>query len=120
DIIYHAAATTGQGIFQEAKALNETGSKDKVWVIGVDRDQNEDGKYTTKDGKDDNLTLASTIKGVNIAVKKISDLALEDKFPGGEHLTYGLKDGGVDLTTEALSDQAKTAVKEAKEQIISG
>ena len=44
--------------------------KDKVWVIGVDRDQNEDGKYTTKDGKDDNLTLASTIKGVNIAVKK--------------------------------------------------
>ena len=70
DIIYHAAATTGQGIFQEAKALNETGSKDKVWVIGVDRDQNEDGKYTTKDGKDDNLTLASTIKGVNIAVKK--------------------------------------------------
>lgn len=104
DIIYHAAATTGQGIFQEAKALNETGSKDKVWVIGVDRDQNEDGKYTTKDGKDDNLTLASTIKGVNIAVKKISDLALEDKFPGGEHLTYGLKDGGVDLTTEALSN----------------
>ncbi len=52
-------------------------------------------------------------------MKKISDLALEDKFPGGEHLTYGLKDGGVDLT-EALSDQAKTAVKEAKEQIISG
>ena len=49
-------------------------------MIGVDRDQNEDGKYTTKDGKDDNLTLASTIKGVNIAVKKISDLALEDKF----------------------------------------
>ena len=71
DIIYHAAATTGQGIFQEAKALNETGSKDKVWVIGVDRDQNEDGKYTTKDGKDDNLTLASTIKGVNIAVKNL-------------------------------------------------
>ena len=29
DIIYHAAATTGQGIFQEAKALNETGSKIK-------------------------------------------------------------------------------------------
>ena len=27
---------------------------------------------------------------------------------------------GVDLTTEALSDRAKTAVKEAKEQIISG
>ncbi|MCU9778232.1 BMP family ABC transporter substrate-binding protein, partial [Enterococcus faecalis] len=36
------------------------------------------------------------------------------------HLTYGLKDCGVDFTTEAVSDQAKTAVKEAKEQIISG
>ena len=121
DVIYQVAGGTGAGVFSEAKDLNEKKNEDeKVWVLGVDRDQNEDGKYTTKDGKDDNLTLASTIKGVNIAVKKISDLALEDKFPGGEHLTYGLKDGGVDLTTEALSDQAKTAVKEAKEQIISG
>lgn len=120
DIIYHAAATTGQGIFQEAKALNEAGKGDKVWVIGVDRDQIADGKYTTKDGKEDNLTLASTLKGVGTAVKKIADLALDDKFPSGEHLTYGLKDGGVDLTTESLDDQAKAAVKEAKEQIISG
>ncbi|MGH2140638.1 BMP family ABC transporter substrate-binding protein, partial [Enterococcus faecalis] len=37
DIIYHAAATTEQGIFQESKALNQTGSKDKIWVIGVVR-----------------------------------------------------------------------------------
>ena len=47
---------------QEAKDLNESGSGDKVWVIGVDRDQDADGKYKTKDGKEDNFTLTSTLK----------------------------------------------------------
>ncbi|MEI5994408.1 BMP family lipoprotein [Candidatus Enterococcus mansonii] len=120
DIIYHASGGTGQGVFQEAKDLNETGSKDKVWVIGVDSDQDKEGAYKTKDGKEDNFTLTSTLKGVGAAVQDISNRALEDKFPGGEHLVYGLKDGGVDLTDGYLSDEAKTAVEKAKEKIIAG
>lgn len=118
DIIFHASGGTGAGVFQEAKDLNESGDQDKVWVIGVDRDQEEDGAYTTKDGKDDNLTLTSTLKGVGAAVKDISDLALEDKFPGGEHKVYGLKDGGVDLTAGYLSEDAQKAVDTAKEKVI--
>ena len=51
DIIFHASGATGQGVFQEAKDLNESGSGDKVWVIGVDRDQDADGKYKTKTAK---------------------------------------------------------------------
>ena len=118
DIIFHASGGTGQGVFQEAKDLNETGSKDKVWVIGVDSDQDKEGKYKTKDGKEDNFTLTSTLKGVGAAVQDISNRALEDKFPGGEHLVYGLKDGGVDLTKGYLSDEAQKAVDKAKEEII--
>jgi len=125
DIIFHASGGTGAGVFQEAKAINsqlneaDLDSK-KVWVIGVDSDQADQGKYTTKDGKDDNFTLASTLKGVGAAVEDISTRALNDKFPGGEHLVYGLKDGGVDITEGFLSDDAKTAIKDAKQQIIDG
>lgn len=125
DIIFHASGGTGAGVFQEAKAVNsqlneaDLDSK-KVWVIGVDSDQQDQGKYTTKDGKDDNFTLASTLKGVGAAVEDISTRALNDKFPGGEHLVYGLKDGGVDITEGFLSDDAKTAIKDAKQQIIDG
>ena len=120
DIIFHASGATGQGVFQEAKDLNESGSGDKVWVIGVDRDQDADGKYKTKDGKEDNFTLTSTLKGVGTAVQDIANRALEDKFPGGEHLVYGLKDGGVDLTDGYLNDKTKEAVKTAKDKVISG
>ncbi|MBL1230294.1 BMP family protein [Enterococcus sp. BWB1-3] len=118
DIIFHASGGTGAGVFQEAKDLNETGDQDKVWVIGVDSDQEAEGKFTTKDGKEDNFTLTSTLKGVGTAVKDISNLALEDKFPGGEHKVYGLKDGGVDLTEGFLSEDALKAVDTAKEKII--
>ncbi len=125
DIIFHASGGTGAGVFQEAKAVNSQLSEadldsKKVWVIGVDSDQQDQGKYTTKDGKDDNFTLASTLKGVGAAVEDISTRALNDKFPGGEHLVYGLKDGGVDITEGFLSDDAKTAIKDAKQQIIDG
>lgn len=118
DVIFHASGGTGAGVFSEAKDLNEAGDQDKVWVIGVDSDQDAEGKYTTKDGEEDNFCLTSTLKGVGAAVKDISNRALEDKFPGGEHLVYGLKDGGVDLTDGYLSDDAKTAVEAAKEKII--
>lgn len=120
DIIFHASGGTGAGVFQEAKALNEAGTKDKVWVIGVDSDQEAEGKYTTKDGEADNFTLTSTLKGVGTAVQDISTKALNDEFPGGEHLVYGLADGGVDLTDGFLEADVKTAVEAAKEKIING
>lgn len=125
DIIFHASGGTGAGVFQEAKDLNsglneaDLDSK-KVWVIGVDSDQQAEGAYKTKDGKEDNFTLTSTLKGVGAAVQDISNRAKEDKFPGGEHLVYGLKDGGVDLTAGFLSDNTKKAVDEAKQEIIDG
>lgn len=119
DIIYHAAGGTGNGVFSEAKAINEKGDK-KVWVIGVDRDQTQEGEYTTKDGKKDNFTLTSTTKGVSATVIDLSTKAMNGEFPGGEHLVYGLKEDAVGLTEGQLKDDVIGAVKEAREKIIAG
>lgn len=121
DIIYHASGGTGAGVFQEAKSLNEkTTSDKKVWVIGVDSDQQAEGKYKNKDGKEDNCTLTSTIKGVNIAVEKIANDAWNNKFPGGKTLSFGLKDNGVSITKGFLSDKAQKAVDQAKKSVVDG
>ncbi|MFS7259288.1 BMP family protein [Carnobacterium divergens] len=115
DIIYQAAGDTGNGVFSEAKDIMKADSKKKVWVIGVDRDQTEEGKY-----EGGNLTLASTLKGVKTAVVDISNDAMKDKFPGGETLTYGLKEDGVDLSKGQLTDDVQKAVNDYKQQIIDG
>ena len=63
-----------------------------VWVIGVDSDQYEEGQVG-----DENVTLTSMLKRVDIAVKNIAELATEGEFPGGEVTTYGLADEGIAL-----------------------
>ena len=118
DIIFHASGGTGNGVFQEAKSLNESGDK-KVWVIGVDRDQSDEGEYTLN-GEKKNFTLTSTLKAVGTVVEDLAQKSADGKFPGGEHTVYGLKEDGVGLTEGQLSDEAKKAVDEAKEKIISG
>jgi basic membrane protein A len=121
DVIYQAAGGTGAGVFSEAKALNETRTADdKVWVIGVDRDQSVEGKYTDKDGKEANFVLTSTIKGVGQALITIANDTEKGDFPGGETITLGLKDGAISLTDDQLSDDAKAAVKDAEAGIKDG
>lgn len=117
DILYQAAGSTGAGVFQEARAQNENNPNRKVWVIGVDRDQSDEGNYQLANGKTGNFTLTSTKKNVGAAVTEIADAAYKNKFPGGKHLAFGLKEGGVDLTKGQLSEAAKKAIVTAKEQI---
>ncbi|WP_172208337.1 BMP family lipoprotein [Lactococcus hodotermopsidis] len=121
DIIFQAAGGTGAGVFSEAKALNEEKAEaDKVWVIGVDRDQKDEGNYTSKDGKASNFVLASTLKGVGQALIKINDETAAGKFPGGKHVVYGIKEGAVDLANDNLSDEAVKAVDAARDDIKNG
>ena len=121
DVIFHASGGTGNGVFAAAKAENETRNEaDKVWVIGVDRDQSAEGDYTSKDGKDSNFVLASTLKEVGTSVKDIANKALAGEFPGGEILQFTLADGGVDLVETNLSDEASEAVATAKKAILDG
>ena len=121
DVIYQAAGGTGAGVFSEAKSLNESKNEsEKVWVIGVDRDQVEEGKYTSKDGKEANFVLASTLKQVGTAVKDLANKAEKGEFPGGQVIVYSLKDKGVDLAMTNLSEEGKKAVEDAKAKILDG
>jgi len=116
-----AQYAAGADIVYQVASINETRNEsEKVWVLGVDRDQNAEGKYKSKDGKESNFVLASTLKKVGGTVKDIANKAAKDKFPGGKTTTYGLKDGGVDLTTKNLSAEAKKAVEDAKAKILDG
>ncbi|MFH4082042.1 BMP family ABC transporter substrate-binding protein, partial [Acinetobacter baumannii] len=63
DVIYHAAGGTGNGVFTEAKNRKKKG--ENVWVIGVDRDQHQEGMP-------ENVTLTSMIKRVDVAVEKVA------------------------------------------------
>ncbi|OFI46027.1 BMP family ABC transporter substrate-binding protein [Floricoccus penangensis] len=118
DVIFQAAGGVGNGVFSAAKAENENKNEaDKVWVIGVDRDQKDEGNYKSKDGKDSNFVLGSTIKKVGQVLQIVSDETVDGKFPGGKHTAYGIKDGSVDFAETSLSDDAKAAVADARTQI---
>ncbi len=115
DVVYHAAGSVGAGVFAEAIDRMNSGSDTKLWVIGVDSDQEAEGEY---DGG--NLTLTSTIKGVGTVVKDISNETMAGNFPGGEVSNYGLKEGAVDVPKGNMSDEAWAKVEEFKAKIISG
>ncbi|HEN6086270.1 TPA: BMP family protein [Streptococcus agalactiae] len=121
DVIYQAAGGTGAGIFSEAKTENETRKEsNKVWVIGVDRDQSQEGNYVSKDGKKANFVLASTIKEVGKSLQSVAELTEKKQYPGGKVTVFGLKDSGVDIKEHQLSSEGSVAVKKAKEDIVSG
>ena len=67
----------------------------KVWVIGVDKDQYDEGKVP---GTKQSVTLTSMVKKVDTAVQDLTTKAKEGKFPGGEVITYGLKEGALDIS----------------------
>lgn len=115
DIIYQAAGDSGNGVFSEAKDRMNADPSEKLWVIGVDRDQEEEGKYDSG-----NLTLTSTLKGVGAAVKDIANDTMAGNFTGGETVNFGLAEGGVDLTDGSLTDEVKKSIEDYKEKIING
>lgn len=118
DIIYHAAGAAGNGVFNQAKDMKKKDPKKEIWVIGVDRDQHEEGKIGDK-----NVTFTSMVKRVDLSVHEVSNLGMNGEFPGGEILEFSLKDDGVylaDTNEEAFTEEIKSAVDEWKEKITSG
>ena len=63
----------------------------------VDQDQEYLGNYKSKDGKDSNFVLASSVKEVGVAVKDIANKTKDGKFTGGQVLNYNLKMEGLAL-----------------------
>ncbi len=114
-IIYNVAGATGNGIIKECVRRAEKG--EDVWVIGVDRDQYEDGIY----GDNKSCVLTSMLKKVDNVVYDIIGLVEDDKFKGG-HSVYGLREDGVGLPDENpnLEDDWIKTVKIYKQRIING
>ena len=117
DIIFHAAGGTGNGVFSEAKERKKADPNAYVWVIGVDSDQYEEGQVG-----DDNITLTSMLKRVDIAVKNTAELAAKGEFPGGEITTFGLADEGIALADSrgAIPQEVLDEVEEFTKKIADG
>jgi basic membrane protein A len=112
DIIFHAAGSTGDGVFNEASERLKNGKK--VWVIGVDKDQAQTFGH--------DVTLTSMMKYVDEAVYIMSNSLLEGNFPGGEIRSLGLKENGVGLPKDNPNVPADilAQVDDYSAQIISG
>lgn len=117
DIIFHAAGGTGNGVFAEAKELKTADPDAYVWVIGVDSDQYDEGQVG-----DNNITLTSMLKRVDIAVQNVAELARDGKFPGGETKVYGLSDDGVSLADSrgAIPQDVLDQIDEFAKKIAAG
>ncbi|PAV30059.1 BMP family ABC transporter substrate-binding protein [Virgibacillus profundi] len=118
DIIFHAAGGTGNGVFNEAKDLKQNDPEREIWVIGVDRDQHEEGQIG-----DHNVTLTSMIKRVDVAVQDVANQAMNGDFPGGGLLEYGLEEDAISFATtneEAMTEDIISEVEEWQEKIASG
>jgi basic membrane protein A len=117
DIIYQAAGGTGNGVFTEA--INRARNGEPVWVVGVDRDQHEEGVFGD-DGQ--SVTLTSMVKRVDTAVYLVSERTMTGDFPGGEILEYGIDDEAVGIapTIDNMSEEALQAVEDYKGQIQAG
>ena len=111
-VIYQSAGNAGNGVIKEAKQRGD------VWVVGVDRDQYEDGM--TAEGN--SVILTSMIKRVDSATYKAAELAMNNEFIGGI-TTFDLTNEGIgaELTTgRNLSDDVIATVADYAAKIKSG
>jgi basic membrane protein A and related proteins len=113
DVIFTAAGGVGVGAINEAKTRAKAG--DKIWIVGVDVDQYEDGKYEGEKS----VILTSAMKKLDVVTVDMIKRELDGKFPGGEILTFDAKNDGVGLPEENpnLSEETVAKVKETLEKI---
>jgi basic membrane protein A and related proteins len=113
DVVFAAAGQTGIGTF------NACQSSKKALFIGVDADQ-----FLTLTNPGDTI-LTSAVKRIDNAVFSVVKQTLDGSFPGGQNLSFGLKDDGVGLAPyhdfDAKVPQAiKDAVTKAMSDIKAG
>jgi len=118
DVIFHAAGGTGNGVINEAKNRVENG--ENVWVIGVDKDQYEDGIYDKENNK--SVVLTSMMKRVDVAAYNMVEAAQNGEFPGGKKTTLTLADDGVGIPKENpnLTEDIVKEIEAYKDKIVNG
>lgn len=114
-VIFHAAGNAGNGAITAAKDRVNAGKE--VFVIGVDKDQYDDGKYSG----DKSVILTSALKRVDVAAESVAKAVLEGKFEG-KTLVYNLANNGVGIPEKNpnLNDAIVKAIEDAKAKIIAG
>lgn len=102
DVIFAAAGQTGIGTFTACKESK------KALFIGVDSDQ-----FNTLTDPGDTI-LTSAMKKVDNAVFSVVKQASEGAFPGGQNLSFGIKEDGVGLAPfHDFESKVPTAIKDA-------
>ncbi|MBM7568336.1 BMP family ABC transporter substrate-binding protein [Paenibacillus sacheonensis] len=116
NVIFTAAGGVGVGAINEAKNRAKAGKT--AWIIGVDGDQYKDGVYEG----DKSVILTSAMKKVNEASFDMVKALQEGKFPGGQTLTFDIKNDGVGIPSENpnLTEDTMTKVNEAITKLKSG
>lgn len=94
DTIFVAAGGVGTGAIEEAIAQNNAGNK--VWLIGVDRDQYEDGMMDNGQS----VFLTSAVKQVGAIAETALTSTLNGEDIYGQTLTLDYSDGAVGLPEE--------------------
>lgn len=108
DVIYHAAGTTGHGVFEASRDMG-------IVAIGVDADQFDEMPGTV---------LTSMVKRGDVAVfDTVKDVA-EGKFQGGMR-SFGLAEDGVGYVSEGphaagIRDDIRAKVGELRARIVAG
>lgn len=108
DVVYHAAGGTGVGVIQAAAEAGKL-------AIGVDSNQN---------GMAPGSVLTSMLKRVDVAAYETMKDGFDGNFTAGVQI-LGAAEGGVDWAlddnnAELVDDAMKSAVKAARDGIISG
>jgi basic membrane protein A and related proteins len=108
DIIYHAAGSTGLGVFEAAR---QTGKL----AIGVDADQ-----YQEAPGH----ILTSMVKGVDVAVLEAARWVRDGQFHGGIY-ELGLAQNGVGYVYDEhnralIPDSVRARVEQLRQDVIAG
>ncbi|HAL18448.1 MAG TPA: BMP family ABC transporter substrate-binding protein, partial [Spirochaetaceae bacterium] len=113
--IFSAAGSTGNGVIAQAKEERTRGKK--VWAIGVDSDQYEDGLYNATDS----AVLTSMLKKVENATYQILSEMKDGKFTSGIRVfDLSIDAVGYSDRNALLAKSAKDAAEKARKDILSG
>lgn len=108
DVIFHAAGSTGLGVFEAARENNRR-------AIGVDSDQWEEAP---------GFLLTSMVKRVEVSVFDVIAALRDGRFDGGVKV-FGLREGGIDYAYDEprrgmISPEVRSRVEALRKDIIDG
>jgi len=95
DVIFAVAGGTGIGVINET--MNQRRAGKDAWVIGVDRDQYDEGLIP---GTDKSVVLTSAVKKVGQAAQMALKEITLGTFKGGRTTRLSLQEGAVGLPDE--------------------